>query len=181
MFPDLSGLQTAGTPNNNFFMKKFFIFFCFLFSFFSICLSQNYDVDSLLNIIILKQNIIRGNLEIPVLEKSDMLENIAKEETKMLCQNPYNYRVREDYGVNIYRGTKFPEADEVINLWIREQRHYRGNEITEQGILNFGHYTQIIWRQTTVIGCSMSQTKGGMYIIVCLYSPKGNIIGQKPH
>lgn len=142
---------------------------------------QNKEIDSLLNIIILKHNIVRANIEISALEKSDILENIAKEETKKLCQKPYSYRVREDYGVNIYKGTKFPDADEVIDFWLKEQRHYRGNEITEQGILNYGHYTQIIWRQTTVIGCAMSQTNGGMYIIVCLYSPKGNIVGQKPH
>jgi len=161
-------------------MKKFFLLFCFL-CYFLLSVAQSTEKDSLLNVIYSKHNIVRGNLDISGLLISDELVKIANEEVLKLCQSPYNYKVREDYGVNIYRGVQFPTADDVMNLWLREQRHYKGNEINEQTIFDCGHYTQIIWRQTTVIGCAMSQTKGGMYIIVCLYSPKGNIIGQKPH
>jgi len=40
-----------------------------------------------------------------------------------------------------------------------------------------GHYTQMIWKNTTAVGCAVA-TGGGMDPLVCRYSPSGNFIGQ---
>ncbi|MDY7012856.1 MAG: CAP domain-containing protein [Cyanobacteriota bacterium] len=40
-----------------------------------------------------------------------------------------------------------------------------------------GHYTQIVWRKTTQVGCGISQA-GGNDILVCRYSPPGNFMSQ---
>ncbi|XP_066925841.1 Golgi-associated plant pathogenesis-related protein 1-like [Clytia hemisphaerica] len=35
------------------------------------------------------------------------------------------------------------------------------------------HYTQLVWRSTTKVGCGLA-SNGGESIVVCRYSPKGN-------
>lgn len=40
-----------------------------------------------------------------------------------------------------------------------------------------GHYTQMIWRSTTHVGCAIA-SGGGNDFLVCRYSPPGNVLGQ---
>jgi hypothetical protein len=47
-----------------------------------------------------------------------------------------------------------------------------------------GHYTQIIWRNSTEVGCGVSTCQSGgatWDIWICNYSPPGNVVGQKPY
>jgi len=39
-----------------------------------------------------------------------------------------------------------------------------------------GHFTQVVWRVSTSVGCSWCDN-GSMQIIICQYSPPGNLIG----
>jgi len=41
----------------------------------------------------------------------------------------------------------------------------------------FGHYTQMVWRATTQIGCGLASDANQDYL-VCRYSPSGNYRGQ---
>ena len=46
-----------------------------------------------------------------------------------------------------------------------------------------GHYTQVVWRNTTKIGCAIYTCPGFQYgsTVVCDYGPGGNIGGQSPY
>ncbi|MCB0466266.1 MAG: hypothetical protein KDC78_11445 [Aequorivita sp.] len=44
-----------------------------------------------------------------------------------------------------------------------------------------GHYTQVVWRNTTEVGCAIAVNPNGKYILVCNYSPPGNYSGQRPY
>jgi hypothetical protein len=47
-----------------------------------------------------------------------------------------------------------------------------------------GHYTQVVWRNSTQLGCGVSScTSGGVTydIWICNYAPPGNVVGQKPY
>ena len=47
-----------------------------------------------------------------------------------------------------------------------------------------GHYTQIVWRKSTQLGCGVATCMNGQYsedIWICNYAPAGNIIGQAPY
>jgi pathogenesis-related protein 1 len=47
-----------------------------------------------------------------------------------------------------------------------------------------GHYTQVVWRNSTQLGCGVSscQSGGVSYDIwICNYGPPGNVLGQKPY
>jgi len=41
-----------------------------------------------------------------------------------------------------------------------------------------GHFTQMIWRNSTELGMGMARDQTGKVIIVANYNPPGNYIGQ---
>jgi len=42
-----------------------------------------------------------------------------------------------------------------------------------------GHYSQLVWRNTTEVGCGLA-TGGGQDYLVCQYNPQGNMADEKP-
>ena len=47
-----------------------------------------------------------------------------------------------------------------------------------------GHYTQIVWRKSTQLGCgvaSCNSARGKQDIWICNYSPAGNFAGMAPY
>lgn len=76
------------------------------------------------------------------------------------------------------RGTLSPE--QLVDLWSREKR------LLQPGLFpgvsrtgrweDVGHYTQMVWPTTTRMGCALQP--GSMDILICRYSPKGNIDGK---
>ena len=46
-----------------------------------------------------------------------------------------------------------------------------------------GHYTQVVWRDSVRIGCAIVDCPSVTYhsVVLCDYSPGGNIINQKPY
>jgi len=111
---------------------------------------------------------------------SDTLEMFANDIAENIAKKPFSYEIDNYYGCNIYRCSNKPNAKEIVNFWATEQRYYLGGAVSESGLQVYSHYTQIIWKQTVSVGCAISQTEGGTFIVVCLYNPKGNILGQKP-
>ena len=44
-----------------------------------------------------------------------------------------------------------------------------------------GHYTQVVWKDTTQVGCGKAICSDNSQVWVCNYTPAGNFIGQKPY
>ena len=128
-----------------------------------------------------EHNLYRKTVGCPPVRWSDTLELYAQKQADLIAEHPYSADIDDFYGINIYRSAHEPTAKEAISNWAKNQRYYHGDTITAKNVMIFGHYTQIIWKETISIGCGMAKTAGGMYILVCLYNPKGNIIGQKPY
>jgi uncharacterized protein YkwD len=80
------------------------------------------------------------------------------------------------YGENLAAGTEGvldPEA--TVKMWYDEIAKYR---FPDGGFsMETGHFTQVVWRGTTQVGCGHSQCKGND-IWVCNYDPAGNWDGQ---
>jgi pathogenesis-related protein 1 len=87
-------------------------------------------------------------------------------------------------GENLAWGTKgWFTATIGSQSWADERSNYvKGTPVRDfsQGGPVTGHYTQMVWKDTTQIGCGMASDAGQDYL-VCRYSPPGNWIGQVPY
>ncbi|KAF6203579.1 hypothetical protein GE061_001911, partial [Apolygus lucorum] len=73
----------------------------------------------------------------------------------------------------------YPDFKTQIELWFNEVYQYRG-----QFSHATGHYTQMIWGDTYLIGCGYSyylQQNRYSKLYVCNYGPSGNIRGYTPY
>jgi uncharacterized protein YkwD len=89
---------------------------------------------------------------------------------------------RQGQGENLWAGTAnaFTFA-QMAGAWIDEKRFYvhaAFPNVSNTGRWqDVGHYTQIIWRNTTKLGCGLAQGSGRDFL-VCRYAPPGNVVGQ---
>lgn len=102
-------------------------------------------------------------------------DHLAGESCKM------EHRSDSQYGENIFQGT----ADVYTGLdaakaWESEKKAYKGAPLTTAMIKPVGHYTQMVWRDTRMVGCGEA-TCNKMLMVVCNYDPPGNYVGRKPY
>ncbi|KAK9705807.1 hypothetical protein RND81_07G083300 [Saponaria officinalis] len=87
------------------------------------------------------------------------------------------------YGENMFwRSSKTSTPSQAVAGWLSEKRGYNAGSNTCR-IADCGHYTQIVWRSTTKVGCAKVECEGGRggAIFVCEYDPPGNFYGEKPY
>jgi pathogenesis-related protein 1 len=44
-----------------------------------------------------------------------------------------------------------------------------------------GHYTQVVWKKSTEVGCGKAICADKSQVWACQYTPAGNYVGQKPY
>jgi len=82
-------------------------------------------------------------------------------------------------GENLFSsGGSKPTGQQITDAWASEKSDYDYNSNSCSGVC--GHYTQIVWRDSTDLGCAMKDC-GGSYIVSCEYGPGGNFNGQRPY
>lgn len=83
-----------------------------------------------------------------------------------------------EYGENLAAG--YPSISHAIQGWYNENIDYAYNK--PQFSSNTGHFTQLVWKSTTKLGCALIHCDGkngtpGDYL-VCEYNPPGNITNE---
>jgi hypothetical protein len=117
-----------------------------------------------------------------------------------MCNWAHNANRNADYvalggaasgvGENIAAGAPSESIAAAVASWVNEKSSYDYATNTCASGQMCGHYTQIIWKTTTAVGCAhVSCTTpiaalGGATkwdFSVCDYSPPGNYVGQRPY
>jgi len=138
--------------------------------------------------ILAAHNAERTALKLPPLAWSETLAAHAAVWAKHLAEtgqpqhSPASERVGE--GENLWVGSAggFTPA-EMAGAWAQEKQFFQYGAFTS-GIMPgghvVGHYSQMIWKNTSQIGCAVARTSS-WDILVCRYSPRGNLVGEKPY
>jgi uncharacterized protein YkwD len=124
----------------------------------------------------------RSDVGVPPLVWNDDLENYAGEwaiiNGKKNCK--MQHRDDTDYGENLYWSSGKPFSPRgAVDSWGSEIEDYN-DELIGQEKAVVGHYTQIVWRTTTEVGCAAFQC-GSALLVVCNYNPAGNWVGEHPY
>lgn len=85
-------------------------------------------------------------------------------------------------GENLWMGTKGAYSHaEMAASWVDERQFFRAGtfpKVSSTGNwADVGHYTQVIWKDTTAMGCAIASNASDDYL-VCRYAPAGNVLGQ---
>ena len=91
--------------------------------------------------------------------------------------------VRPGQRENLWMGTRGAfSPEQMVGNWIAERAHYRPGTfpyVSRTGSwYDVGHYTQLVWRTTTHVGCAIYPAARWDYLI-CRYSPPGNVDGRR--
>jgi uncharacterized protein YkwD len=125
----------------------------------------------------------RQRYGVPPLKWSSKLAEFAQEWADELAERGFELQHRPShqrpYGENLAASTgRGLIPTQVVDMWGKEVKDYDYATNTCRRVC--GHYTQVVWRNTTEVGCGVVRI-GHEEVWVCNYNPPGNYIGQKPY
>jgi pathogenesis-related protein 1 len=146
-------------------------------------------VDSI--VMLAAHNRWRAEVGVPEISWSESLAETAKSWADHLSVSGcVMYHSGYDYGENIYKVAPLVWSDgrrqiqkktpqQIIDGWASERKDYLYEDNACVGVC--GHYTQLVWRDTTEVGCAVAVCPDKAQIWVCNYAPTGNVEGQRPY
>src|SRR5262249_10858897 len=100
-------------------------------------------------------NVVRARVGVPPLTWSDRLAAIARDwAASLIAKHRFGHNPKTPHGENLFEiegGTATPT--EVIGDWASESANFDPRSGRCRGTC--GHYTQIVWRNTTEVGCAV--------------------------
>jgi pathogenesis-related protein 1 len=131
------------------------------------------------------QNSKRQDVGVPPLQWSADLAAAAQRWADHLAADEHCnlvHTVNDPYGENLFGGSGAPYTALSASLaWYSEIAKYHYGVLNGTNWAPTGHYTQMVWRNTTQVGMGQATCSGGQIVIVAEYTPPGNYLGQKPY
>jgi uncharacterized protein YkwD len=146
-----------------------------------------YKDPAFIDTVLQHHNAYRSALHLPALTWSADLASDALAWAKNLAKidkGQHDSGVRGKEGENIWWGTTGAYSPgEMVNFWGNEKEGFVYGifpdcKVSRSAVV--GHYTQVVWKNTTSVGCALV-SNGKMDYLVCRYSAPGNIVGEKPY
>jgi pathogenesis-related protein 1 len=136
-------------------------------------------------------NVVRAAVSttppLPDMTWSDTIAGVAQAYANTLAAGGCNlvHSGNKLYGENLAWFSGSPgTAKETVDLWAGEKACYTYGPVTTTNqctqCSSCGHYTQLVWRSTTEVGCGVA-TCTNSEVWVCNFSPPGNYIGETPY
>ena len=156
----------------------------------SIITSSKIDTNKLNQVLLSQHNKYRKNHGVSQLTLDNELIKLAQDYSAVLAYSDSNApsgnknKNKEIVGENIYTCTSIlkekcytENSSKPVDDWYSEIEKYN---FTDPGFtLDTAHFTQIIWKETTKIGCGASvESDGVTYKVVCNYYKAGNIVNS---
>ncbi|MFN8257801.1 MAG: CAP family protein [Bacteroidales bacterium] len=134
-------------------------------------------------------NKVRADVKVKPLEWSAELSKYAQEWADHLAaegcnmqHRPYDGKWAQKYGENIFWGMGAAySAIDASKSWYDEIKVYVHEVLNDSNWYKAGHYTQMVWYNTTHVGIGMAKCDDGGIIIVANYNPPGNYMGEKAY
>ncbi|XP_029823633.2 Golgi-associated plant pathogenesis-related protein 1-like [Ixodes scapularis] len=97
------------------------------------------------------------------------------------AQDSMQHRSNNPYGENLYYfgpspAPKGPNPKDVVKAWYDEIKDYNFNNGGFSGAT--GHFTQVVWKNSTKLGCGWARSYRNNIYVVCNYSPPGNYMDK---
>lgn len=139
------------------------------------------------DIVLTHHNVHRANHSADPLTWDDDMANLAQAEASVCV---FAHNVTGSYGQNIAAGVSPERVSEAITsmFYNNEEPYftYYGEANPTANFESWGHFSQLVWKGTTGVGCATVHCPGGIaeaegtspYFTVCNYSPAGNWGGE---
>ncbi|VDL86982.1 unnamed protein product [Nippostrongylus brasiliensis] len=113
-----------------------------------------------------------------------------EESAKQVADKCENTHIKGNYGENLFAASfSGYDQDEVakmaVDQWAGELKKFGvGNNLIYPTPGLTGHYTQVVWQNTTRVGCYINDkcfpdSPGWKTQVVCRYKPTGNVLGRE--
>lgn len=131
-------------------------------------------------------NAERAAVGVPPLAWDEQLAAAASQYAAQLAQTGTlrhsDRATRGGTGENLWMGTRGAfSPEQMVANWASEKRMFRAgifpNVSTTGNWADVAHYTQMVWRDTRLLGCGVASSRTTDFL-VCRYGPKGNIDGR---
>ena len=145
--------------------------------------------DMRLNGITAAHNLERANampVPMPALAAMTWATDLAASAQAYADKCIFAHDAQNKWGENLYANWPPSSADaqEVVQGWASEKSDYNYANNSCSGMC--GHYTQLVWRSSTEVGCGVKtcanfEGNGTGAIWVCRYRQAGNFNNQRPY
>ncbi|XP_034586847.1 pathogenesis-related protein PRB1-3 [Setaria viridis] len=131
--------------------------------------------------ILKEHNAFRAKEHVPPLSWNATLAKFSQQYAEKTLKGPCKMvHSTSPYGENLMLGTGGITWKTTVDQWSDEKRSYHyGSNSCDAGKM-CGHYTAVVWKGTTTVGCGRVKCNNGDTMIMCSYWPPGNYDGARP-
>jgi len=138
------------------------------------------DPDSIAELLA-AHNAYRASVGLPPLQWSDHLEAKAQGWADHLAE--IGQLEHSGPGQNLAMAASGTQSlTQLVDLWGSEQADFTNGDFpdisTTGNWMDVGHYSQMVWKATTEVGCGFAESDG-RDVLVCDYDPPGNVMGER--